>query len=177
MHEYYHHNGPRPLNKNLRVKMNFFAGLLEEIKVDCQSVIEGLHTGLPYAPEIREFVLLERLLRYPHQPNAANNFDAGTGCYMFEWLRQNEFGISAREGRLVIDMERCGEGMNELARQIEALETIADDQEYKSAAKRMVRQILPEGPNGERFSIPELYTAWAGGTHVLTELDFAEMAG
>jgi len=177
LHEYYHHRGPRPLHKNLRTKMNFFAGLLEEIKVDCQSVILCKQSGLPYAREVMEFVLLERLFRYPHQPNPANNFDAGTGYYMFEWLRQNGYGLAAINGKLSIDMEKCIEGMVVLVRQIEALEAIPDDQAYKAAAKQMVQQILLAGQNGERFIIPPAYVAALGETHALPELDFAEMDG
>ena len=47
-HESFHQAGPRPLRDHLRVKMNWFCGVLEEIKVDAKVIIAARDGRLPY---------------------------------------------------------------------------------------------------------------------------------
>ncbi|BCL84578.1 hypothetical protein ccbrp13_70430 [Ktedonobacteria bacterium brp13] len=158
VHDYFHQCGPRPFDSNLQVKMNFFVGLLEETKVDCQAAIAAYNDKVPFGREIVEFILLERLLRYPHQPDAPNNFDAGCGLFLSEWLLQEGYGLYELENGARLDIDACMVGMKILAEKIEAFEYIADNKEYRLQAKAFVRTLLPEGTNGERFVIPERYT-------------------
>ncbi|MGH9961161.1 MAG: DUF6421 family protein, partial [Pyrinomonadaceae bacterium] len=152
--DYFHHLGPRPLDSNLRVKMNFFAGLLEEVKVDCQSAIAAYDTGVPFGREVFEFVLFERMLRYPSQPDALTNFDAGTGMLLFEYLLQSGQGIRETKAGVSIDFDDCVTAMFKLVEEIEEIETNPDDSEYRCSAKRVVRTLLPEGAEGTRFAKP-----------------------
>lgn len=158
VHDYFHQCGPRPFDSNLQVKMNFFAGLLEETKVDCQAAVTAYNHKVPFGREIVEFILLERLLRYPNQPEASKNFDAGCGLFLSEWLLQEGYGLYEVEDGVKIDIDACVVGMAVLAEKIEALEFTTDNAEYRRLAKNFVRTLLPEGTDGARFVIPERYT-------------------
>ncbi len=167
LHDYFHHCGPRPLDTNLQVKMNFFVGLLEELKVDCQSAVTAYSGVTPFPREIVEFVVFERMFRYPVQPDAPTNFDAGTGCFLFEWLLKNRFGLREVANRLVIDLDGCVEGMMVLANEIEAIEATVEETAYRRLAKEFVRTLLPTGVNGVRFAVPDGYTRLT--QHAVTE--------
>lgn len=158
LHDHFHQQGPRPLNENLQVKMNFFAGVLEEIKVDSQSVAACYEHSIPFSREISEFILGERLLRYPYHPDATSNFDAGAGLVLFQWLLQQGQGLRETGQDLELHIEECPESMKHLAEKIEALEVTPDDAEYRRRAKDFVRMFLDEGVNGARFSIPGTYS-------------------
>lgn len=160
LHDHFHQCGPRPLDKHLRVKMNFFVGLLEEIKVDSQAVAACYEKSLPFGREITEFIIGERLLRYPNQPRATSNFDAGSGMLLFEWLFKQGDGLYQQGHSLVIDIDACVASMAQLAEEIEAIELNEDDMHYKSQAKAFVRKFLPANQNGERFAIPSNYLQW-----------------
>ena len=157
VHDYFHQCGPRPFDSNIQVKMNFFVGLLEETKVDCQAALAAYQNKVPFGREIIEFILLERLLRYPSQPDATSNFDAGCGIFLFEWLMQGGYGLSEKENGADIDIDGCITGMAVLAERIEAIETTLDNAEYRRLAKSFVRTRLPEGVDKARFAIPEHY--------------------
>jgi len=175
LHEYYHNSGPRPLNDNLRAKMNFFAGVLEEIKVDSQTILLCLQNENPFAREVMEFILFERIFRYARQPDPTNNFDSATGFYMYEWLFRNGYGIRISDNRLSLDFAKITEGLIVLTESILALESIKDDAVYKKAAKAMVRMLLPEGAKGSRFVIPETYVQTVGLDHPFKDAQFVNM--
>ncbi|HEU5381843.1 MAG TPA: DUF6421 family protein [Ktedonobacteraceae bacterium] len=158
VHDYFHQCGPRPFDSNIQVKMNFFVGLLEETKVDCQAAVTAYNHKVPFGRETVEFIVLERLLRYPNQPDATRNFDAGCGLFLFEWLLQEGYGLYEEEGGVRIDIDACVKGMAILAEKIEALEFTTDNAEYRRQAKNFVRTLLPEGVDGARFAIPERYS-------------------
>jgi len=176
LHDRFHHCGPKPFDVNIRVKMNWFVGLLEEIKVDCQSAIALLEGNLPFQREIFEFILFERMLRYPGQPDATTNFDAGTGVFLFEWLfRAGAIG-RRQEETLHIDLAACLDGMQGLVDAVEAVERAAqDDADYRLRAKSLVRELLPEGEPGTRFALPEAYARHARITAEDALLDFSEL--
>ena len=154
LHDYFHHRGPRPFDENMKVKMKFNVGLLEEIKVDCQSAVAAHEHDLPFPDELTEFILFERMFRYPGQPDAKTNFDAGTGVLLFEWLLR-QGAIRPRDGTLDLDVEACLDGMRLLAETIEELETTEDDDEFADRAIAFVRTLVPEGRDGDRFALPD----------------------
>lgn len=154
LHDLFHHRGPRPFHTNMRVKMTFDMGLLEEIKVDAQSAVAAHELALPYAREVIEFILLERLFRYPAQPDATTNFDAGTGILLFEWLRGQEGAIVEGPDGLRIDVDACVVGMARLAEAIEEIEREPDDAEFVRRAKAFLRAYVPAGRDGRRFELP-----------------------
>lgn len=158
LHDYFHHNGPRPLNENLQSKMNFHSGILEEIKVDCESILTLDKYSLPYKHELLEFVILERLIRYPGQPDALTNFDAGTGYFLFEWLLKNGSSLKINKSEnLEINFELMLNDITKLVEKIVSIEKIDDDDEYKKSAKSLVMKYLPNGEGDARFSTPKSY--------------------
>jgi hypothetical protein len=173
LHDRFHHCGAKPFDVNIRVKMNWFVGLLEEIKVDCQSAIALLEGGLPFHREIFEFI---RMLRYPGQPDATTNFDAGTGVFLFEWLFRAGAISPRQDGMLHLDLESCLAGMHELVAAVEEIEgSVQDDAEYRQRAKSLVRDLLPEGETGTRFALPESFARYARITPEDELLEFHEL--
>ena len=161
LHDYFHHQGPRPFDENLQLKLNWFRGLLEEIKCDAQTALAVHRERLPFHEAIFEFVLFERMFRYPRQPDCARNFDAGTGVFLFEWLADRD-AITAAEGRLALDPGKLLDGLDELVARIESIESL-DDIPYRVDARALVRDYLPEGAEGDRFAVPPRYRALVGG--------------
>ncbi|WP_188388665.1 DUF6421 family protein [Priestia taiwanensis] len=157
LHDYYHHCGKKPFDQHIQAKMNFFAGILEEVKVDCQTILTLTEKKYSYWEEITEFVLFERLLRYPSQHNAARNFDSGTGFFLFSWLVINGNSIVRDDNWLHLDVTQCLQELRALVEEIEELETIHDDYHYKQEAERYVRQYLLPSDNGDKFIIPDKY--------------------
>ncbi|MGG2088404.1 DUF6421 family protein [Priestia aryabhattai] len=157
LHDYYHHCGNKPFDQHIQAKMNFFAGILEEVKVDCQTVLTLHKRKYPFWEEITEFVLFERLLRYPSQHNAPRNFDSGTGFFLFSWLVANGRSISRKGERACLDLDMCLKELDLLVKEIEELETIQSDSSYKEKAERYVRKYLLPSENGDKFVIPDNY--------------------
>ncbi len=160
LHEYFHFQGPRPLDQNLQLKLKWYSGLLEELKCDCLTAYTSYYTeGVPFAREMIEVVLFERMLRYTFQPDTTRNFDAGTGFLLFQWLLEDGAIKSSARGHLQLDLESCVDSMRRLVSKIEQeIETVQDDEEYLKRAKAFVREFLPKGEQGQYFSIPECFT-------------------
>ncbi|PIT67801.1 hypothetical protein CEV08_09275, partial [Bartonella tribocorum] len=140
-HDYAHHTGPRPLDKNLYIKLNWFTGLLEEIKVDLITVRMMLQNHPKFWKEIIEFVLLERMFRYPKGSDQHMTFDAGTGILLFEILMRNKALIETDRGYLQFDLERLEAVIVLMIADIEALETL-DDDAYLAGAKDYIQNNL-----------------------------------
>ncbi|SFD70617.1 DUF6421 family protein [Paracidovorax konjaci] len=178
LHDYYHHRGPMPLDTHLQLKLNWHAGLLEEIKVDSQVVLECLDPRIAYGASVIEFVLLERLFRYPLQPDVQRNFDSGTGVFLFEWLA--EHGAIAVDGARItaFDREAIYGALRSLVETIEALERCARGEDYKALARQFVHRYLhPPSQEGDRFDIPPRMRAVLDAAHRPgRELQFADLA-
>jgi hypothetical protein len=157
LHDYYHHQGPRPLDQNLGAKAQFFAALLDEVKVDCQATIFAYGDDVPYGREIVECILFDRIFRLPAQHDALSNVDAGAGMLLFEWLLQYDAGVREANGRLFIDIDECVEGLPSLVLAIENVERESADYQYHHRAEAFSRQLLPEGIDNKRLTIPDSY--------------------
>ena len=89
--------------------MNFFAGILEEVKVDCQAILTLWERQYDGWEEIIEFVLYERLLRYPsqHRKNSFSPEYAGEKVF----FRNDE---NSHEGSPIAPLlHMCGRGKAE----------------------------------------------------------------
>lgn len=174
LHDYYHHRGARPLHLNLQIKLNWYSGLLEETKVDCQTALACMREEPPYAREIFEFILFERMFRYPGQPDSASNFDSGTGVFLFGWLR--EWGALREEpgGGKGFDLPKALDALQGLVDAVESIERIGDDQAYLDRAREFLEGRMELLPGKVRFRIPEAYARWVGESHHGPLLDFSE---
>lgn len=161
LHDHNHYQGPRPWDESANTKMSFFPGLLEEIKCDCEVVRQCRDYKVPFADEIIEMVLLERLFRYPGQPDAPNNFDAGTGLLLHEWLCEEAPSALqvGNSGGARIDVTRCAEALRGLIDSILHLE-LRDKGVYVSEAERFVYQYVPKGEQGRRLGTPSRYSGY-----------------
>lgn len=151
LHDYFHHQGRWPLDRHVTLKMNWFVGLLEELKVDARTVLACAEGAVPYAQAQIDMILLERVFRYPLAADATRNFDSGTGAFLYSWFREHEvFGPAG--DRFVLDRDRAVAACAELVHTIEAMEARVDtEDDYRTAARELVRRYLPEGEPGQRY--------------------------
>jgi hypothetical protein len=152
LHDYFHHQGPRPFDENIAVKLNWYVGLLEEIKVDCQTVIACIESGVPFGREVAEFVIFDRVFRYPLHPEAERNFDAGTGVLFFEYLRSHGVIKTNSTTRVSLDWGQLFPRLRDLVDEIEELErSVSTDDEYRNAALTYVRRYLSPGEANAKY--------------------------
>ena len=154
LHDYFHHQGPRPFDTQVAIKTRWTTGLLEEIKVDLQSLLACLRDDVVDGRAVAEFILLDRAFRYPLEPDWNRNFDSGTGLILLARLIEAGAARLTDTGRVRIDPDRLMGAAERFIFEIEALERL-DDEGYPAGAKALVRRYLPEpGDAGARFDRP-----------------------
>lgn len=156
LHDYFHHRGPRSFDEHIGVKTRWFTGLLEELKVDLQSFRVCRAGGVPHGAMVAEFILFDRTMRYPGEPDWSRNFDSGTGLLLLAYLAEaGAIGLSST-GRLDVDLIAVEAAGARFVAEVEALERLRDA-DYLQAAEAMVRRYLPApGPGEIRFGVPEI---------------------
>jgi len=158
LHDYFHHKGPRPFNTNIRAKTRWFTGLLEELKVDLQAYLACIEADFRDAETVAEFILLERLFRYPSERDWHRNFDSGTGLLLFRLLEEHEAVRIDDDGSLSFLLELVPEAARAFVAEVEALEGLPDEI-YPSHALGLVRRYLPRGAGERRFERPATFAA------------------
>ncbi|GGK18904.1 DUF6421 family protein [Salinarimonas ramus] len=161
LHDYYHHRGPRPFDEQIGLKTRWFTGLLEELKVDLASYLACRKGGVPQGDTVADFILFDRTMRYPGEPDWSRNFDSGTGLLLLAHLHEAGALEVGADGRLVLDLDGVDAAAASFVSRVEALEAL-DDARYLAAAEAMVRHYLP-APEGEeiRFGAPAFLRASA----------------
>jgi Family of unknown function (DUF6421) len=152
LHEHHHQVGPRPLARNLALKTQWYTGLLEELKVDCQSMQACLRDpAIAYRSEVLEFVLFDRLFRYPCASDALRNTDAGAGVLLGTWLLRH--GVLNPQAQLVSRAETV-RAVDTLVDEILATEEL-DDAAYTKAAESFAISVLdPPEADGDQYAKP-----------------------
>lgn len=142
LHDYFHHSGFKPFDENIKLKMNWFVGLLEEIKVDLQSyLICRTDPSVPFGELVSQYILFDRMFRYPFQSDYQTNFDSGTGILLFNYLFRS--GCIRKENeRLIIDVSLLDKMAQLLIDEIIEIETLSDDQEIKNKAQNLVNRYM-----------------------------------
>ncbi|HVB44928.1 MAG TPA: DUF6421 family protein [Streptosporangiaceae bacterium] len=155
LHEHHHQVGPRPLARNLALKTQWYTGLLEELKVDCQTLQACLRdVAIPYRWEVLELVLFDRLFRYPCADDALCNCDAGAGVLLGTWLLRNGT-LKAGDGRAQLaSRAETVRAVDALVGKILALEEL-DGAAYMKAAQDFTLSVLdPPARAGEQYAKP-----------------------
>ncbi|GAB3225906.1 hypothetical protein GCM10027447_15690 [Glycomyces halotolerans] len=177
LHDSMHFRGRWPFDRHIRLKMNWFVGLLEEIKVDAKTVLACVDEGVPHADEQIDMILLERVFRYPLADDATRNFDSGTGVFLYSWLRDRGALTDAADGRLRLDRDAAVAALRDYVDTIEALEErVADEDDYRSQARELVREHLEPGTERQRFAFTDdqsVLLRAKGGLDRLPPLRFA----
>ncbi|MFD7962470.1 DUF6421 family protein [Streptomyces zaomyceticus] len=170
MHDYFHHTGPRPLDQHLALKTKWRPGLLEELKVDMKSAIACFEEEVPFGPVVFEYILLERLFRYPAQPEPLRNFDSGTGFALGTWLAAHGLFTDDGRGRRALGSKaEIVECVRELVRRIEEIETVEDDDAYRTGAVDFLYGTLLRRPESkpDRYGGPLAPIGlWGSEVHV-----------
>lgn len=155
LHDYFHHVGVRPLDKNLNVKTNWYAGLLEEIKVDCEAALACLEDDrIPYGSSVYEFIVLDRLCRYPLQVDSLSNFDSGTGLLLMAWLSDQGCFRRTSTSALQVRAKSISSALRSLVNRITNIESEPDDDVYLRNARTFVESQIGQGRHGERYLQP-----------------------
>ncbi|MCO6525801.1 DUF6421 family protein [Snodgrassella sp.] len=114
LHDYYHHQGSLPFDENIKIKTNWYVGVLEEIKVDLQTLSTlALDKNLPYNKETYEFVLFDRIFRYTQEVNPYNNFDSATSFFLICYFYKNNV-IKLKDNRISVEYKNIQENINHL---------------------------------------------------------------
>jgi hypothetical protein len=104
LHEYHHRQGHLPLPQWLPLKsLKPLAGL-EELRVDLSGLLVCLRDAdLPprLAHMTYEFILAERLLRYPVEGSKKPNYDAVASQVLFQYLLRHG-GLALENGRIAL---------------------------------------------------------------------------
>lgn len=167
LHDYFHHRGPRAFDEQIGIKTRWFTGLLEELKVDLASYRTCRSGGVPQGDVVAEFILFDRSMRYPGEPDWSRNFDSGTGLLLLARLHESG-ALRVADGRLALDLDAVDEAADAFVAEVEALERLPDD-DYLEAAEAMVRRYLPPpGPDEIRFGAPAFLRETAFGAHIGT---------
>ena len=170
MHDYFHHTGPRPLDEHLALKTTWRPGLLEELKVDMKSAIACFEEDVPYGPAVFEYIILERLFRYPAQPDPLRNFDSGTGFALGTWLAsEGLFSVDDAGVRVLGSKPAIVESVRRLVRLIEGIEEIEDDEAYRTKAVEFLYGTLLREPEAKplRYGGPLApLSLWGAEVHV-----------
>ena len=105
--------------------------------------------GIPEGDVVAEFILFDRTMRYPGEPDWSRNFDSGTGLLLLAYLREAGALLVGRDGRLAIDRGAVDAAAASFVAEVEALEA-AGDEAYLAGAEAMVRRFLPAPPRARR---------------------------
>ncbi|WDE11837.1 DUF6421 family protein [Thalassomonas haliotis] len=174
LHDLYHHQGPRPFDEQVYIKMKWHLGLLEEIKVDCQTILTlSKDESLPYRREAIELILFERLIRYPQELDAESNFDSGTGIFLLEWLLRNQaiaFDFTTMKGTL--DWPKLLNSIEVLVEQILAFEAL-DDDAYIEQAKQFLEKYLTLSQQEKRYLFAEHHHQLFPQKQEVKKIDFS----
>jgi len=101
MHEAYHRLGYLPIPEFLYEKSTRNGGGAEEMRVDLLSCVK-LGRQMAHDPEAQlafQYILAERLIRYPLQSPPSENYDARASVALFSYLCRK--GVIARRGDLL----------------------------------------------------------------------------
>ncbi|GAA1659083.1 hypothetical protein GCM10009830_00030 [Glycomyces endophyticus] len=152
LHDSAHYQGPWPFDEHIALKMNWFVGVLEEIKVDAKTVIACADGDIARADAVIDMILLERIFRYPLEPDATRLFDSGTGVFLYSWFREAGAITAGAGGLLRLDREAAIAALRVYEATIEALErSVSTEDEYRERAKALVRRYLPPGEGKDRY--------------------------
>lgn len=105
LHEYFHKKGFLPLPAFLKLKSTKTAAALEEVRVDAASILACAHhaqRGEHRAATIAQFILAERLLRYPLMSSPDQNYDSRSSQLLLQYLCSHEAAF-IEGGKLSID--------------------------------------------------------------------------
>jgi hypothetical protein len=160
LHEHHHQMGPRPLARNLALKTQRYTGLLEELKVDCQSMQACVRDdSIPYRWEVLEFVLLDRLFRYPCADDAVRNDDAGAGILLGTWLLRQGALTSGGDQTRLVSRDETMRAVDALVSEILAAEEL-DEAGYTKAARDLTLSVLdPPEREDDLFARPADWTS------------------
>ncbi len=112
-----------------------------------------------------EFILFDRTMRYPGEPDWSRNFDSGTGLLLLAYLREAG-ALSIVDGRLALALDGVDDAAERFIAEVETLEALSDDA-YLAGAEAMVRRFLPPPKDGEiRFGTPRFLHDSAFGARI-----------
>lgn len=150
LHDYFHHCGAKPFDENVYLKTRWAVGVLEEIKVDMQTLKVCLEQKIPFSKEISEFILYERLVRYPQEADYSNNFDSATGFTLLSWFERYS-AVKVLTNTIEIDWKQLLKVIPIIVNTIEDIESAPTDEMVIAKANSFLFGNYLERPKG-RFS-------------------------
>lgn len=161
LHEHFHRKGFLPIPTYLSEKSTRNAGALEELRVDLLACL-ALSRENQTNQDVRvafQFILAERLIRYPLQADPRHNYDARSSIAFFKWLQRQGL-IFEKNGHYCLNG-----GYDRLIKCILSLIVRIHASEYQLCnflnieKKASLKNILPKiAGNDNHWSLPDMYT-------------------
>jgi hypothetical protein len=164
LHDRQHERGSRPLRTNLKVKMNHYCAILDEVRVDVHTMEDARILGEPLAARLEELIYLDRVVRLPRVPNSARYPDSAAGLVILSHLVREGVDLDRVKG-----VQDISSALVSLRDEIDAIEALPDDEKYQAAARHLVQRHLPAQSNVHRHSLPSwlresgVHPHWPGG--------------
>lgn len=140
MHEHYHHNGALPLPRFLHYKDSKAAAAFEELRVDV-GAIANLSQVAWMKEEAKqramEFVLCERILRYPIQCVPNENYDSIGSQMLFTFLNKHGY-LSCKEHTLTLKKDWV-QGIIAFSKELSRCEIEASKMDPKSGKNHLTQ--------------------------------------
>ncbi|WCM22540.1 DUF6421 family protein [Paraburkholderia bryophila] len=125
MHEHHHRVGFLPIPQHLHAKSTRNGAGAEELRVDILSILalSRLESSDPVLRASIQYILAERLIRYPLQAPPQDNYDARSSVALFHYLWRHG-AIASRCGKLYFEggYERLIRALRSIAIKLTAIE-------------------------------------------------------
>jgi hypothetical protein len=131
-HDRNHESGARPLSKNLELKTEMTAGVIEEARVDLSIICDAMQLGGREERLLAELAYLDRVVRLANLAGALPSADASAGRLIRDQLLVS--GVDLAKVRSVDDI---ADVLADLLNVIEAVDALPDDDAYRQAVARI----------------------------------------
>jgi Family of unknown function (DUF6421) len=160
MHEHFHTQGHLPIPESLFQKSSRSSAALEELRVDLLTILHSVDTlhgeFVSIGNLIAQFVLAERLFRYPIDANPQDDYDSRSSL-LFAHMLKNENVLSWGKSKIEIHSEKLIPAIRSVVSKIEMLEESVKKLnilEQKAALEKFVLAHFPTDLAGRFQNIP-----------------------
>lgn len=160
-HDYFHHQGSLPFDENISLKTNWYVGVIEEIKVDLQTLIELMNnSNLAYRNITIEYILFDRIFRYTKEQRPLSTFDSATAFFLISYFNQMKVLLVDENNNLYFNFDLIKEAALNLIDIIKNIEdNLVDIQQFKADIEELFFAYLHKSSNlTDKYSLPPLFT-------------------
>lgn len=125
MHEHFHTTGVLPVSEHFAIKSSRSSAAFEELRVDLLTILASFAEHRTEMGQlfkgVTQFVIAERLIRYPIESHPEKDYDARSSIVLATLLAR-EGALETDSNRLIIHFDRLEESIRSIANDIGKLE-------------------------------------------------------